>query len=75
MELGVPTEDYPAPVANAVALLAAAVHGRCSPENPCWRTDDNHLTYWGECFVASYERIVNFGPSQDSGEPVTAVTE
>ena len=31
-ELGVPTDDYPAPVANAINILGRALHGEGWPE-------------------------------------------
>lgn len=77
-ELGVPGPGYPANVANAFNIAAEAVVGRCSPEHPCaFGVNQEHLDIWGECYVHSYERIVNFGKSQDAGEGelVTAVKD
>jgi hypothetical protein len=60
-ELGVPTPDYPANVANAYNLLAERTYGRCTAAYPCVMANQYHLDIWGECFVASSERMVSYG--------------
>lgn len=47
---------------------------RCTPTRPCPTFNPEHVSMWGECFVQSYERMINLGPAFDADLPVSAVT-